>query len=195
MDRVNPEDAMSVEVTRRRFTVDEFYRMTAAGILAEDDRVELIDGEIVEMAAIGRRHAACVDRLTVLVIEALGRRVNVRVQNPVRLSHYSEVHPDLALLRRRDDFYEAEHPTPPDVLLVIEIADATLLFDRRVKVPLYARMGVPEVWIVNLESDVVEVYREPAAEGYRDVSRAARGQTLTPTALPELALLVDDIFG
>jgi len=100
MHRVNPEDAMSVEVTRRRFTVDEYYRMAAAGILAEDDRVELIDGEILEMAAIGPRHAACVDRLTVLVIEALGRRVNVRVQNPVHLSPYSVVQPDITLLRR-----------------------------------------------------------------------------------------------
>jgi Uma2 family endonuclease len=93
---VNPEDAMSVEVTRRLFTVDEYYRMAAAGILAEDDRVELIEGEIIEMAAIGRRHAACVDRLTALVFQALGQKVNVRVQNPVRLSK---------LLRRRDDFY------------------------------------------------------------------------------------------
>jgi Uma2 family endonuclease len=195
MDRVNPEDAMSVEVTRRRFTVEEYYRMAAAGILAEDDRVELIEGEIHEMAAIGRRHAATVDRLATLVFEALGRRVNVRVQNPVQLSSYSEVQPDVTLLRRRNDFYEAGHPTPADVLLLMEVADSTLLFDRRIKIPLYARMGVAEVWLVNLESDVIEVYRDPSADGYRTVFQSPHGQRVTPAAVPDLALLVDDILG
>jgi Uma2 family endonuclease len=194
MDRVNPEDAVVIQVSRRRFTVDEYYRMAAAGILADDDRVELIDGEIIEMASIGSRHAACVDRLTVLVIEALGRRVNIRVQNPVRLSNYSEVQPDVTLLRRRDDFYETGHPTPSDVLLLIEVADSTLLFDRRIKMPLYARLGVVEAWLVNLERNVIEVHREPSASGYHSVVQFARGQNLS-AALPDLTLLVDDILG
>ena len=185
---------MSVEVTRRRFTVDEYYRMAAAGILADDDRVELIEGEIIEMAAIGRRHAACVNRLTALLVEAVGRRANVQIQNPVQLSDYSEVQPDAALLRRREDFYESARPAPSDVLLVIEVSDATLLFDRRIKVPLYARMGIPETWLVNLESGVIEVHREPAAEGYRKVQQAARGQRVVLAALPEIALRVDDIL-
>ncbi len=112
----------------------------------------------------------------------------------MRLSNYSEVQPDITLLRWRDDFYEAGHPTPPDVLLLIEVADSTLLFDRRVKMPIYARLGVVEAWLVNLEKDVIEVHREPSASGYHSVIQFARGQNLS-AALPDLTLLVDDILG
>jgi Uma2 family endonuclease len=137
--------------TRRRFTVDEYYCMAEAGILHEDDRVELIEGDIIAMAAIGNRHMSCVKRLNRLFNERLGRRVVVSVQDPIRLSRRTEPQPDVALLRPRDDFYAPGHPGPDDVLLVVEVVDTSLPYDRR-KLRLYARAGIPCVWLAILSS-------------------------------------------
>lgn len=177
---------------RRRFTVDDYYRMAEAGILAPDERVELLDGEVVPMTPIGNRHAACVDRLARLVFERLGSRVHLRIQNPVRLDEHSEPEPDVALLRPRDDGYAGGHPTPDDVLLVVEVADASLHRDRDLKLPLYARAGVPEVWVVDLSSHTVEVYAEPSLDGYGSARRARTG-SLVPVEVPHLKLDVDEI--
>ena len=151
---------MALPLTRRRFTVSEYYRMAESGILTEDDRVELIHGEIVEMAPIGRRHAAGVDRVADLFFHRFADGAIIRVQNPVRLDEYSEPEPDVALLRRCADYYEAGHPTPADVLLLVEIADTSTAADRQVKIPLYARSGIPEVWLVGLNEDTIGVYPE-----------------------------------
>ncbi|MBI2322519.1 MAG: Uma2 family endonuclease [Chloroflexi bacterium] len=186
---------MAVEVTRRLFTVDEYYRMAAAGILHEDDRVELIEGEIVQMTAIGARHAAAVTRLNWAFISALGQRATVSPQNPLRLSQRSEPQPDVLLLKPRDDFYAAGHPGPADVLLLVEVMDSSAGYDRAVKLPLYARHGIPEVWLVDLEQERVEVYREPSAEGYRSSMTLRRGERQAPAAFPALALAVEDILG
>ena len=187
---------MSVKVARRQFTVDDYYRMAEAGILGEDDRVELIEGEIVEMTPIGSHHAGIVDRLTALLSRALPTRAaNVRVQNPIRLTNLSEPQPDLTLLRPRSDFYTGAHPGPADVLLVIEVADTSLDYDRDVKLGVYASAGIPEVWIVNLSADNVEVYAQPSANGYASQRVARRGQTITPASLPDLRLAIDDILG
>ena len=161
-----------------RFTVDEYHRMAEVGLLGEDDRVELLEGEIIDMSPIGSRHAACVNRLTRLLATGLGDRAIVAVQNPVRVSDLSEPQPDLAVLRARDDFYAEQLPGPADVLLLIEVADTSLAFDRHVKVPLYARAGVPEVWVVDLDGEVVEVFRGPGPEGYADAARAGRHESL-----------------
>ncbi len=169
-------------VTRRKFTVDEYHLLARAGILKEDDRVELIDGEIVEMSPIGSRHAACVARLTEWAGSLRGRAV-VWVQNSVRLGDFAEPQPDLALLRPRADFYAAAHPTPEDVFLVVEVAETSSDYDRQVKIPLYARWGISEAWLVDLEADRVEVYRSPAPEGYRDVRVVARREHLSPPGL------------
>src|SRR6266850_3035884 len=124
----------------RLFTVAEYYRMTEAGIFKEDDRVELIEGEVVSMSPIGSRHAACVERLSALIRHAvLNESISVRIQNPVRLSEYSEPLPDVSLVRTREDFYAAGHPAAADVVLLIEVADASLMYDRHTKIPLYAR--------------------------------------------------------
>src|SRR5438034_1622223 len=152
-------------LTRRLFTVDDYHRMTDAGILLEDDRVELIEGELIEMAAIGNRHNAAVDRLTELFVERLQRRAIVRVQGSVRLNDRNEPQPDLVILRRRPDFYENAPAGPGDALLVIEVADSSLDFDLEIKAPLYARTGLPEFWIVDLEDRNVRVFREPAGSG------------------------------
>lgn len=186
---------MSVEVAKRSFTVAEYNRMGEAGILREDDRVELIEGEIVEMSPIGRRHAACVDRLTELFSERLQRKVIVRVQSPVVLNDYTEPQPDVALLRRREDFYERSLPSPDDVLLVVEVADTTLEYDRQIKVPLYARAGISEVWVVNLHDEQVEVYTRPADGAYQDVRRHGRGDAIKSADALGLTLNVDEILG
>lgn len=184
---------MSVPLVRRRFTVEEYHRMVQAGILSEDDRVELLEGEIVEMVPIGSRHAACVNRLNQLLSRA-GERVLVSVENPVRLTEHSEPQPDIALLVPRQDFYASGHPGPQDVLLVVEVSEASSGSDREVKVPLYARAGIREAWIVDLQAGVVEVYRQPSPEGYRQVLHFRRSEGLAPEAFPDLTLSVDEIL-
>lgn len=186
---------MTARVLRRRFTVDEYHRMAETGILGEDDRVELIEGEIVEMAPIGSRHAACVIRLIRLFSARPRPDVLVNVQNPIRISEYTEPQPDLTLLRFRPDFYARAHPGPEDVLLLVEVAESSAEYDRQVKLPLYARGGLREVWLVDLEGEAVEVYRGPSSTGYTEVQRRERGQTLAPTAVPDLILAVDEILG
>src|SRR5438552_12280642 len=143
----------TVEVRRRRFTVEEYHRMAEAGILSEDDRVELIEGEIVQMSPIGPRHSACVDRLNALFTSRLRRRAIVRVQNPIVLSRWTEPQPDLTLLRPRADFYAERHPGPADVLLAVEVAETSGVYDRGTKLALYARARIPEVWLVDVRGD------------------------------------------
>lgn len=186
---------MAVQVSRRLFTVHEYYQMAQAGILNEDDRVELIEGEIIEMAAIGSRHAACVDRLTQLFVVHVAGQAIVRIQNPIHLSERSEPQPDLALLRPRLDFYAAGHPGPQDVLLVVEVADTSIGFDREIKIPLYASAGIPEAWLVNLPEDRIDMYRRPTSTGYQEVQRLEGGMRLSPLAFSALVLPVDDILG
>ncbi len=183
------------EVQRRLFTVAEYHQMLASGILGEDDRVELIEGEIIEMNPIGSRHAACVRRLARTFFEQVAGRAIVSVQDPVRLGDRSEPQPDLALLKPRPDFYAGAHPGPEDVLLLVEVADASADYDREVKLPLFARAGVSEVWLVDLEGRTIEVYRHPTAAGYRDASRLAAGEEVSPQALPDIRARVDQVLG
>ncbi|MDQ2729821.1 MAG: Uma2 family endonuclease [Actinomycetota bacterium] len=184
---------MAIELRRRTWTVDEYHRMAEAGVLREDDRVELIEGEIIEMSPIGSAHARCVNRLTALLVPAAGGRAIVSVQNPVRLSPRSEPQPDLSLLRWRHDFYP-EGPTPGDVLLVIEVAASSVGFDRRVKVPLYGRAGIPEVWIVDLDAAQVEVHTGLSSGTYREVRATAAGDMLEPPGLAGVAVDVGMLF-
>jgi Uma2 family endonuclease len=184
----------TVEVRRRRFTVEEYYRMAEAGILGPEDRVELIEGEIVEMAPIGHRHAACVAELNRRLVPAVGDRALLWPQNPVRLPRDTEPQPDIVLLRPRADRYTQDSARPADVLLLIEVADTSYRYDRRVKLPLYARAGVPELWIVDLPHDAVEVYRRPGPQGYAFSDRVTLGGRVAPEALPDVILTVDDAF-
>jgi Uma2 family endonuclease len=186
---------VAIRLLKRRFTVEEYERMGQAGILSEDDRVELIDGEIIEMAPIGSRHAAVVNRLTDLLAPQVRSEAMATVQNPLRADPYSEPQPDLMLARRRADYYASGHPRGPDVLLVVEVSDTTLEYDRGVKVPLYARSGIPEVWIVALPGEEIVVFRQPSAEGYRLVTRLKRGDALSVEALPGVALTVEQVLG
>ena len=186
---------MDVFLSRRLFTVEEYHQMAQAGILHEDDRVELIAGEIVEMAPIGSKHAACVDRLNRLFSQRIGERAIVRVQNPLRLEEHSEPQPDLALLRPRPDFYARTHPGPEEVFLVIEVAETSVAYDQEVKVPLYARAGIPEVWLIDLQADRITRYHQPTPQGYRSVQQVDRSHRLAPLAFPELHLAVEEMLG
>jgi len=186
--------AIQVEVKRRRFTIEEYHRMAEAGILHEDDRVELIEGEIVHMTPIGRHHAACVAELNRLLLSAVGPRAVLWPQNPMTLPDETEPQPDIVLLRPRADRYLEDDARPRDVLLLVEVADTSQRYDRNVKLPLYARSGVPEVWIVDLPGETIEVYRRPTAGGYEQVERSGRGGGVSPAAFPEVVLTVDTIL-
>jgi len=178
---------------RRLLTVDEYHRMGEAGILTEDDRVELIEGELVAMAPVGSEHIAATNALTRLLALAVGDRGIVSVGNPVRLSRHSEPQPDFAVLKPRDD-YRTSLPRPEDTMLAVEVANTSLGYDRNVKLALYARSFIPEVWIVNLAAEEVEVYRTPVADSYTSVARAGRSDTLTIKAIPGTLIPVDEIF-
>jgi Uma2 family endonuclease len=185
---------MPAAITTRRFTVDEYYRMAEVGILEPGERVELIDGQIVRMAAIGTKRAACVNRLTRLLVHVPESRALVAIQNPVRLNDLSEPEPDVTLARPRSDDYASAHPGPDDVILVIEVANTTVEFDRDVKGPLYAAAGIPEYWLVDIPGDRVAVSREPGDAGFRDVSAHPRGQGLHPVGFSDLDDPVDSIL-
>jgi Uma2 family endonuclease len=185
---------MAMPLTGRRFTVDEYHRMGEAGVLHEDDRVELIDGQVVAMTPIGPRHANCVRRLNRLFAAALRGVAITDVQNPVVLGEHDAPQPDVVLLAPRADAY-LEHPGAPDTLLVVEVADTSLAYDRDVKVPRYARAAVPEVWLVDLTAERIAVYREPQGDAYARIRSAGPGDVLTPLRLPDITLAVTDILG
>ncbi len=186
---------MAVQLLRRKFTADQYERMAESGILLEDDRVELLDGEIVEMTPIGSRHAGCVNRLNGLFSSTFQSRAIVTVQNPIRLDDLSEPQPDVALLKPRSDFYARAHPRPEDVLLVIEVIETSADYDRKVKLPLYAKAGIQEVWLVELSQGVVEAHRTPMKGRFSEVSRVRKGQKLSPSAFPDVSIAADDILG
>ena len=183
---------MAVEPRDRRFTVDEYYRMAEAGIIGPDERVELVDGRIVAMNPIGSPHAWCVKRINGL-FSRLGDRVILSIQDPLRLDDNGEPEPDVVVLR--PDSPEDRHPGPGDVLLVVEVADTSLAYDRGTKAPLYARHGIPELWIVDLGGERVEVHREASPSGYRLVQVFGRGQSVSPLFAHDLLVEVEAIFG
>jgi Uma2 family endonuclease len=183
------------EISRYYFSVAEFERMGEAGVFTKDARLELIEGEIIEMSPIGSRHAACVNFLNRFLNRTVGDIALISTQNPIRLDDFSEPEPDLALLRLRDDFYRDAHPVPADVLLIIEVAETTLAYDREIKVPLYAKAGVAETWIVNLTEEQIEVYAEPAGGTYQTVFNFRRGEEARAHTIATLAVGVTDVLG
>ncbi|RJP26984.1 MAG: Uma2 family endonuclease [Candidatus Omnitrophota bacterium] len=183
---------MIVQPSRHWFKVDEYYELGRTGILKEEDRVELVEGEIIHMVPIGIGHAGNVAHLSDLFHRILGNQVFIWNQNPIRIDVHSEPQPDLALLKRAPGKYMNEHPNPNDIFLVVEVSDTTLYYDRHTKVPLYARSGISEVWIVNLIDKTVEVYWEPSAAGYAKSRVVEAGQTFSPRAFPAMVLQVGE---
>ena len=179
---------------RHLLTTHDFHKMGEAGIIGEDDRIELIEGELIDMAPIGSLHAGTVMRLTSLFTQALAGRAILSPQNPVLLADRTETQPDIAVLRNRTDFYRNSHPVPEDVLLLIEVADTTLSYDRDIKIPLYARHGIPEVWLIKLNARSLEVYRGPTKEGYRELIRPKNSESVTLCRLSNISIALAELW-
>ena len=186
--------AVVLATGRRLFTREEYHRMAEVGILKPTDRVELIRGEIVTMSPAGRRHGAFVDNLNQILVLRLAGRAIVSVQNPVVLSDDTEPEPDLKILRRRLVPYKEREPYADDVLLLIEVSDSSLAYDRSTKLALYAEAGIPEYWVVNCPAESIEVHRSPEGGRYREVIRVAGNATVTIQAFPDVALTLAEIF-
>jgi Uma2 family endonuclease len=178
-----------------RFTVEDYFRMGEVGIFDEDDRVELLEGEIVEMTPIGYIHASVVSRLNALFTPAAAGRAIVRVQDPAILSDFSAPQPDIALVAYREDFYGSGHPRPDDVLLIIEVADSSIRTDLGWKARIYAAAGVREYWVVDLSRRRIVVHEHPEEERYASVQRLTNTDAVTTPALPGVSWTVDEILG
>lgn len=189
------ERAVAAPPRRWRFTADQYQRMGEVGIFRKEDRVELLEGEIYEMTPIGSWHNGSVSAANMTLTGRLSGRAIVQVQGSFRLFPDAEPEPDLLVLRFRPDFYRTVLAGPEDVLLLIEVADTSLAYDRDFKLPLYARAGIPEVWIVNRGEDRIEVYREPRGGRYETVTMHERGSSVAPLAFPDMSVRVEDILG
>lgn len=187
LERRGSEHGALPAPARHRFSAEDFQRLGELGFFAEDDRVELINGEILDMAPIGSNHAGLVTQLTQWLVSRLGNAALVSPQNPVRLADDVEVYPDRVLLKPDRTFYRERIPTAGDVLLVIEVAQSSLRYDREIKVPLYAEHRIPEVWLFDLRDDKMERYREPSRDGYGRVDRPAKGASLVLEGIPGTA--------
>jgi Uma2 family endonuclease len=180
--------------SRKRLTADEYMQLADDPSL-RGKRVELIDGEIIDMSPIGTRHQACVDRANRALTTVVGQKAIVRVQGSVRLNLFNQPQPDLALLKPRSDFYATASPGPSDILLVVEVAQSSIGYDRGRKLSLYARLGIHEYWLADLNGDVVSCYASPSGEAYRSVKHYRRGQSVTPELLPECVVSIVDLLG
>jgi Uma2 family endonuclease len=185
----------TIEPKRRRFTIEEYHRMGEAGIFHEGDRVELIEGEIVEMSPIGRVHAATVDRITHAFFKRLGDRAGIRIGGPIVFPDLlSEPQPDVTLLIPRPDFYAGRHPGPGDIVLVVEVMDSSVAFDRGVKLPLYARAGVAEVWLANVNARRIEGHRRPSPDGYGESRVFQPEDAISIQAFADVVFTVRDLL-
>ncbi len=177
-----------------RFKVDDYYKMIELGILKDYEKAEIIEGELIKKITIGDRHAACVEKLNEILRDKLGKSVSLRNQQPVKFDDYNEPEPDLAILKRREDFYVRAKPTAKDILVLIEVSDSTLKYDRDVKLALYAKAEISEVWIVNLVNDIIEIHQKPNVGIYQLAKIFKRGETVASEALPDLSIAADEIL-
>ncbi len=183
-------------LTQRQFTIDEYHRMGESGILHEDDRVELIEGKIVSMSPIGLRHTACVKRLIKLFSSLVqNNQTLISVQDPLIVNNHNEPEPDIVLLKYLEDCYESKRPSDEDALLVIEVADTSLTYDKTIKVPLYAKSQISDLWIVDLNSNTTQTFRFSNGKTYQEVKTHKNQDAITPLAFPDFSISVSNIFG
>lgn len=185
---------MDTAIALRRLSVQDYHRMAESGILQSDERVELLDGQMIQMAAKGTAHSAAVTRIERLLRQRLGDRVLLRFQDPVRLNDYSEPEPDVAVVQPNSLLYEDHHPIPSEVFLLIEVSDSALKFDREVKAPAYARAGIAEYWVLDVNARKLHVYRVPGAEGYQSEAILSEALTVAPLAFPECVIAVREML-
>ncbi|MFQ3632174.1 Uma2 family endonuclease [Roseiflexus sp.] len=186
---------MALQIARRQFTVNDYHRMRETGILTEDDRVELIDGEVRLMSPVGPFHAAIVKRLNALLSTKTGEQAIISIQDPIQLDDHTEPEPDIAILRFDDTWYAQRHPTPADIFFVIEVADTSLEYDRDEKLPRYAASGIQEAWLIDIEAETVAQYTQPAHNIYTLKQTFKRGELIRSATFPAITLPVDHIFG
>ena len=186
---------MRMESARKLFTTDDVLKMAEAGLFGEEERIELIDGEIIEMTPVGARHVHCVNRANSYFGVAFGSAAIVSIQNPVHLNIHNMPQPDVVVFKPRADFYFPVRPTPADVLFIVEVSDSTLRRDRNIKLPRFAAFGIPEVWIEDLKHDLILVFRDPEGSQYRTQFTLRRGESISPLAFPDASFLVDDLIG
>ncbi len=179
---------------QRRFNVDDYYRMAEIGIIGRDDRVELLDGQVVEMSPIGKTHGMGVDAFTMMMTEAVRGQAIVRIQGVVRLDTFNEPEPDVAVLRLPLRKYGEAHPAPEDVFLIVEVGDSSRRFDKKVKLPMYAKFGIPEVWLVDLVKRHVEIHRSPDGNEYRDLTTLGPTDIASPEGFPEARIDLKEVF-
>jgi len=189
-------DVQQIQPPLHRINVAQFHLMLAAGVLTENDRIELIDGEMRDMPPIGPTHSGCTVGLIRVLTKALGERALLNVQGPLALDHRSELYPDLLVLKPRDDLYQTGHPSAEDVLLLIEVSDSTLNYDRKTKLPKYARAGVPLYWIVDVQHKSIHEYQDPDrfARRYRQSRSVAEGAIAATLAGVEVRVTMTDLF-
>jgi Uma2 family endonuclease len=195
MGALDQLDPLPAPLKRYRMKADDYQRLGEVGVLAPDARVELLDGQIIQMAPVGSRHFAMVARLDRLFQHAVGDHALVAVQTSLRLDEYSEPQPDLALYRPRADFYAGALPTPADTLLVVEVADSSARYDRAIKMPLYARRGITELWIVDLDAGLLRMYSQPQGDDYLHANATATPGVVGIVALPGVTLDLTGVFG
>jgi Uma2 family endonuclease len=191
MPRVLQAREPKVPLPYHRWTVDEFHQMASAGLLDETDRVELIEGEMIDMAPIGSKHAYLVDKLAQVLTRNCGSQL-VRVQNPIRVGERSEPQPDIAVVKGRN--YMEAHPTAADVLLVVEVSDSTLEYDRDIKLGLYARHGIPEVWLLDVNAREITLYREPAEGQFRLIRKPTAAELVSPMLMPAVSIALTELW-
>ena len=186
---------MSALAARHLFTTTEYHKLLETGFFTEDDRVELIDGEIITMSPIGPKHAASVKRLIAFLNRKISAAMLIGAQDPITLNEFSAPQPDISILNFRDDYYASGHPEPEDTLIAIEVADSSVEYDRQVKIPKYAEAGIPEAWLIDLINDRIEIYALPAEGIYQEIRIVLRHQKIISRTLPQLELKAEDILG
>ena len=191
---VNPQIKPQCNAHKLLFTPEQYQLMDEVGVFPQGDRLELINGEIIQMSPIGRKHVACIIRLTKLMEQKLGDRAMVSAQNSILLPDKSQPQPDLAILKYRDDFYENGLPTPEDILLIIEVADSSIDYDRDVKAPLYAAAGIPEMWLFDVNQKLITGYSQPSPSGYKRIQHYEAGDSLGIIAFADVTFRWDELF-
>ena len=191
---INPQIAPQGNAHKLLFTPEQYQLMDEAGVFAQGDRLELINGEIIQMSPIGRKHVACIIRLTKLMEQKLGDRAMVSAQNSVLLPNNSQPQPDLVILKYRDDYYENGLPTPEDILLIIEVADSSIDYDRDVKASLYAAAGIPEMWLFDVNQKLITGYSQPSPSGYKHIQHYEAGDALAMVAFADVTFRWDELF-
>jgi Uma2 family endonuclease len=179
----------------KRFRAEDFRKMTEVGILPEESGWEVIDGFLIDKMSIGSKHAGAVKILSEMLRDLTRTEAIISVQDPIHIDDYNEPEPDIALLKRRNDFYRESHPLPSDVLLLVEVSDSTIEYDREIKKTLYAEAGIVEYWLVNLQNDTIEVYSQPKNGNYRLARILESGEIIEASAIENLTLKVDEILG